>query len=108
MARTAESGSWCTDWKRDTTASSEGFRDTASSWENSGNPSDRFIRAFAFSLLPRYTKATPETRGADWNGPSLRRDPTSPAHFRRRSPGHAAFTALVVLHTHQPIDVIYI
>src|SRR6266536_5041439 len=28
-----------------------------------------------------------------------RGDPTSPAHFRRRSPGHAAFTALVVLHS---------
>src|ERR1019366_196903 len=39
------------------------FLETASSWENSGNPSERFIRAFAFSLLLPYTKAMTETRG---------------------------------------------
>src|SRR6202521_5533952 len=33
----------------------------------------------------------------------LRRLP-SPAHFRRRSPGHAAFTALEVLHSHPFTD----
>src|SRR5580698_652188 len=33
----------------------------------------------------------------------LRRLP-SPAHFRRRSPGHAAFTALVVLHSRPSTD----
>src|SRR6266852_4405284 len=33
----------------------------------------------------------------------LRRLP-SPAHFRRRLPGHAAFAALVVLHSRPPTD----
>src|ERR1700676_3712384 len=33
----------------------------------------------------------------------LRRLP-SPSHFRRRSPGHAAFTALVVLHSRPSTD----
>jgi hypothetical protein len=33
----------------------------------------------------------------------LRRLP-SPAHFRRRLPGHAAFTALVVLHSRPSTD----
>ena len=37
--------------KRATTASSEGFGASDRSWENSGNPRERSMRAFAFSLL---------------------------------------------------------
>src|SRR5215472_6111280 len=36
--------------------------------------------------------------------PNRLRQPPSPAHFRRRSPGHAAFTALVVLHSRPSTD----
>src|ERR1035441_10656270 len=60
MARTGESGSLCTDRKRDTTASSDGFEATASSCENSGNPSERSMDA----LAPFLCYGTTEKRSA--------------------------------------------
>src|ERR1039457_5557972 len=60
MARTGESGSLCTDRKRDTTASSDGFEATARSWENSGNPSERSMGA----LSPFLCYGTTEKRSA--------------------------------------------
>src|SRR6185437_432428 len=48
MARTAESGSACAARNRDTMASREGFEVTASSFVNSGKPSERSIAPSPF------------------------------------------------------------
>ena len=63
MARTAESGSWCADWKRDTTASSEGFRDNCQFLGEFGKSERQVHARFRLFFATRYTKATPKTSG---------------------------------------------
>src|SRR5580704_9043294 len=87
IARTGESGSLCTDRKRDTTASREGFVATANSCVNSGNPSDRSMRhfrllfaritAFGRSQLPYIGKwrVSPQSSGAEGG---------SAVHYRKK------------------------
>jgi hypothetical protein len=55
------------------------------------------------TIVPQRTAITPLTScltpGVHFTFPNRLRRLPSPAHFRRRSPGHAAFTALEVLHS---------
>ena len=53
----------------------------------------------------RHPRAHPDAIIPDLSSlPNRLRQLPSPAHFRRRLPGHAAFTALVVLHSRPSTD----